>query len=689
MMRKLILPVVALTLISTLLCAEGKPWENPNSGFNTPSSTGSGNSGGFDRIDKVIKTNGATKVDGQTVASTGSSKDKSFVDGFLNGVASKLTGVNGSAQAWSWTKKWTVGADGKPKEVVETYHEGSLKFNGSNNPKPTAATAAPAPSGSSGPSAGGVSNPTGNSGPASGGSPGSGKLANAKSSTPKSGSGGGSSPGTPGGKGTTDSSTPKTGAPSGTDIAPPKVDTKLPPKMVTLVLEDQLSGVAQPFTSIEKGYSTIAKPIPEDVRSQLSLELGDGINKEDVTVKLISDEGENKFARGEFPTPFHHIFRQPSDDRYSATVIYTDPSTGKTEDKLHVVIPVYKVNVNNKAIESHQNRIMEANAAESPGYSAAANSSGGGTSGAAPTGGFYSSSPGSLSSDSDVPDLSDLYKDPSKPNSSGDASTGTGGAPSSGGADGETSIGPSDSTADGKKPGADGGSGSNTDETAGQTDIAAADQADVDGQAAGKSGKAGKSGGKNTKTGGKNVQLAMVKSGSGGMGNSGGTGNAKLSMTTSSGASKNTSSVGGVETAGHETPASGEETALAVDDGVATASVATADKDFLVALNMYNTTANISQSFNFSEETFITAKKINSGINVSFALDLGKKVARESVRIVVFDGKDKNEMALESMKSDVFDAQMTKSGEDPYVWIYGNTEDKPFSVKVAIPVEGM
>jgi hypothetical protein len=699
--------MIALLIPGGAFSQDPKPWENPNSGYDKSSgATPKSSSGGYDRIDTVIKTTGATKVDGKVVSTGGSDKDKSFVDGFLNEAAKTLTGANGTASAWSWKKSWTVGPDGKPTEVKETYHEGSLNKKGSSDPKPaTTAPAGSSPTVSSPAPSSASSGPSGSSGPAStpgGSSPSTPSTPSTSVKTPVS------TPPTSGPSAGTPSGTAATPKPtSGPIIAPPKLPPAPPSKIVTLVIEDQLTGLAQPFVSVESGFASVAVPIPEDVRTQIGLELGDGIRPQDVTVNIIDDNGDNPFPGQSFPRPYHHIFRQPSPDKYFATVVHRDPVTFKTETKLHIVIPVYKVSTRNKAIESEDGR--SSGGPLSPGAGSSYSSG-------APVSNFAgTNNPSSNRSfggysgagaDTGAVDVSDLYNDPAT--NSGSSVAGTAGGKTStgstnagpGGTDATIGDGSSDPEISGDAGQADqteGAGHSGNPENAG-TSVAGNPSADPsqnpdevalqEGLEFGPDGKPLKKGKKGSK---KPVLVATAQIGAAGSPRTGSSGGAQTGSDgtftpgkTGSSSKKPVSS--GNPAYENQAVYNSVDTGAEPAGGVTTGSVETQMKSHLVALTLYNDGGTVQQSFDFMADAAPQAKNVELNTKLNFSLDIGKEVNRESVVIVLYDGKGKREMSLESLRTDLFDHTFASQANDAYVWIYGESSGKPFSYKVTIPV---
>ena len=129
--------------------------------------------------------------------------------------------------------------------------------------------------------------------------------------------------------------------------------------------------------------------------------------------------------------------------------------------------------------------------------------------------------------------------------------------------------------------------------------------------------------------------------------------------------------------------------APAPENGVATAGVDLKDKNFLIGLSMFSAAKNINKSFDFVVDPYPTAPKIEKDTMLTFSIDIGKEVKRDSVKVVICNGSEKEEFPLDSLKSDAFEHKFEQANVESYVWIFGESEGAPFSYKVAIPVEGM
>ncbi|MBI3038092.1 hypothetical protein HYY75_03425 [bacterium] len=111
-------------------------------------------------------------------------------------------------------------------------------------------------------------------------------------------------------------------------------------------------------------------------------------------------------------------------------------------------------------------------------------------------------------------------------------------------------------------------------------------------------------------------------------------------------------------------------------------------KDNLVSLYLNANNSKVGQSFDFRDNPYPTAKNIDPKTELTFSVDLGKNIDRNSVCVVIYDGLKKVEIPLQTLAGNVFQHQFPQVTEEAYVWIYGNTDSSQFSYKVAIPVSG-
>lgn len=738
-----------------------KPWENPNSGFSntptttttttTPGGTTTSATSGYDKIDKVITGGGSTTHDGKTISTEGTDTNsktgqtnKSFVDGFLNSAAGK-TGVV-SASAWSWTKSWKIGPDGKPMEVRESYHHGKLGVTGTSAPAPTGGvtyTPSPGTSGST-PAAAPTAAPAGSPSPVAAPSP-------AASPSPTTGPAATPAPvAAPTGTAAKPTAPAPVPAPVGVDPAPPKLPTSTPNQTVILTIRDPLSNSEQSFNNTIDPATT-ARAVPEDTRARFGLDLGKDINPDKVQVKIDDPEDPKDLP---FSRSFHHIFRTASNDKYRISVIYPD-TNGTPRPILTVQVPVYKMGFRNQTIDSSQRRGDESQAPT------AGTTSSGNTS--------NSSSYGVQSENSaaeEKNDLSDLYTDPTNPpkvsgNGTRDNTIGVPGAnggSQSASTDGDTAgTGSSGQGANGNTQGTNaagqpgqqvGSTGSagqaGTTGAAGQgrgstvSGNAGNGQQTANGQignraagtgAQGNSTAGAASGNANSQRGSSGSSAGFAAAGSSSGGSSGGSSGSSSSGSSSSGssgssfgsslnsgssnagASGNQGSSGGegayavdASSGGDGNPGgSSDADAPAVADpraqgmgkglqvasnrgGVTTAENTTADS-YLLSVSMRDAAGEVGQSFDFTSDPYPTSQPVKVNSNLQFSVDLSKKVQRDRTTVVLFNGVDKKQYSLADANTDVFQCQFKNPTTEAYVWIYGDAEGKPFSYKVSIPIQ--
>ncbi|NLI78173.1 MAG: hypothetical protein GX442_17280 [Candidatus Riflebacteria bacterium] len=709
-------PTVVSVLVVLLLLAAGQgwaetqpapgslPWENPNSGFDKPSSGGSG-SGGTDKIETVINTSGGSKDDGKTISNSGTDKQKGFVNDFLNNASEKIKNSGGgSGWVWTWQKKWTIGPDGKPAEVKEDWQKGEIGTNAKSSPAPT-------PGPSSGPSSSSPSNPSSSSAPSSPASPKAGPStspsspkatpsgtkavsAPAKTSTPSTPTG---KPAAPTTKATAPAPAP---APTGVEVAPPK----LPPAEVQLVIQDPVDQVEKAYPKNVFPKETLPvtplvdknQPVPEDTRVKITLDFDRSkIREEDLTLTVTDNEGDTEVPKDEMGN-YRHIFRIPDLQRYSARVNYRHPITGSNDEIIRVTIPVHPLDFKNRTIEANQNRSSNDDsspaAAQGGTLTGSAGTAGGsqgggargGDSASARTygGGGGDSATGDSYGTAGKTDLSDLYSDPSQDLVAGaGAPGGETGAAGSSGLDGQRLAGLSGA---GGPTGADAASGYGA----------------ANGGAPGAPGQeadAAVSGGGSSRRGGGSRSEYRTGAAGGGGDSSSSSGGEPGSGAEGSASGWESSAGPAGDTTGHGGSSAGDGYYDSGNTRMAAANTTTAqfgttqdesttqDRAYLISLSVRNPVTKAAQSFDFIQEPFPTATAISKNTQLSFSLDLSKDVNRESVNVVVFDGKDKKQMTLGS-GGEAFDHLFAQPTAEAYIWIYGSSNKAPFSYKLSIPV---
>lgn len=690
------------------------PWENPNSGFDKPSSGGTG-TGGTDKIETVINTSGGSKDDGKTTSNTGTDKQQGFVNDFLNNASEKIKNSGGgSGWVWTWQKKWTIGPDGKPAEVKEDWQRGEIGTNAKSSPAPT-------PGPSAGPSSPAPSSPSSSSSPGKPSTPASPKTTPSSSpAAPKAAPGGAkavSAPSkaappssSPTGKpaAPTTKATAPAAAPAGVEVAPPK----LPPAEVQLVIQDPVDQVekAYPKNVFPKESLPVTplvdknQPVPEDTRVKITLDFDKSkIREEDLTLIVTDNEGPTEVPKDEMGN-YRHIFRIPDLQRYTARVNYRHPITGSNDEIIRVTIPVHPLDFKNRTIESNQNR--SANDDSSPaaaqggtmsGSSGAAGSDGSQGGGARNTdsasartygGGGGDSATGDSYGTSGKTDLSDLYSDPSQDlvaeAGAPGGETGAAGSAAAGGSglDGQQLAGLS---------GAGGPTGADTASGYGSPNRDALGATGQEADAAASGGSSSRRGGgsrSGSRTGAAGGGDDSSSASSGGNHGSGEAGSAPGWESSAGSAGDATGHGGSSSGAGYDDSGNTQMAAAdtkAAQFGTTQDENATEDRPYLVSLSVRNPVTKAAQSFDFLLDPFPTASAINKNTQLSFSLDLAKDVHRDSVNIVVFDGKEKKQMTL-GTGGEAFDHLFAQPTAEAYIWIYGSSNKAPFSYKLSIPV---
>lgn len=695
---------LALLLFACLSAApahaeDQKPWETPNSGY-TSGSTGS--TPGHDKIETVINTTGGTRSDGTQVSNTGTSEQKSYVDGFLNDAATKIKEAGGgTGWAWTWEKKWKIGPDGKPYEVKETWADGNIGIK--SNPEAAAPgntpSSQPAAQPSSAPAAQPAASPAATSSPASS-RPGRPPAPSSTSSTPSSSS----SPSAPPASAKASPSAPAALSPKGLDPAP----AKIPQPSIMLSIFDPISQqecrYAAAVTPSKPGrvprVASITRPIYEDTRVKIGLDLGPGIDSANLSVTVHDNEGDHAYERGSFPPNYRHIFRVPNLKEYFASVVYEHPISKERQEIINVQIPVLKMSFANRTVESSSARTGD------PELTTSGNSSGGQS---APTG--WGASTGSARRDTTAGgdqtyDMSDLYTDPANPPEvAGSGGTSAGDETSSS----NTPI-TSAARADQGSVGSAGSSGTDADaivsgNLSGSTPGSAVRTASRGSASPDVSGRTGmESGNQSSSNGGSNAAFGSGTrpGGDPGASQSGARGNTAQTV---SGYTESGSPATGDATTGQEASYALAPDATAADDdpsvarnadgraahpeGVTVASVQQNAKPYLLSVSIQNRATNAAQSFDFLTDPAPVAQTISPQTPLAISIDYAPNVLRDSVKIEIFDGQDRITTSPVEMRSGIVEHIFTNQTGDAYVWVYGRTDQAPFSYKIMIPVTGL
>ncbi|HNW35130.1 MAG TPA: hypothetical protein PKM25_09385 [Candidatus Ozemobacteraceae bacterium] len=680
----------------SLPAEDQKPWEKPPDSTISPAGTT-----GHDKIETVIQTTGGTREDGAQVSTAGTSSQQSYVNGFLNDAATKIKEAGGgSGWAWSWEKKWKIGPDGKPHEVKETWVDGSIGLQsrpavtGSpapSTPVPAAATPqTPAPTGTSA----NAKNPA--TPPSSPAQPVPTAAKTAAAATPQPAASG--QPSQP-------SQTAAIPAPKGVDVAPVKIAP--PPILLTIFdpVSQQESSFAAAVNPSKPGrvplVASISRPIYEDTRVKMALDLGPGINRSELSVTIRDNEGDHAFERGAFPENYRHIFRVPNQHDYTAAVVYEHPISKERQEIIHVQIPVLKMSFANRTVEDSTRRTDDPESSTSGSGSTAASGRGATPSGRGTTG--WGASTGSTrqelsnSGDRATIDMSDLYTDPTNPPSvaGGESSTAArtpsspaGTAPSAAiagtppgaqknpAADSASQVGNDSSAAAGAvSAGAPSGIREDADRTtsASPGGSASGDSGDTPGAQPDQSGSESAAG-QGTAAGGSDSPAGTAAATAGGSG-----------ADTASLQAQGAVAVG--DAPAQATPAN--ESGTAPQGGVTTAAVQQAAKPYLCSISIQNRATDGAQSFDFLEDPAPTAQSISPQTPLAFTFDCAKNVQQDSVKIEIFDGREKITTSLSKIQNNLVEHIFTNQTADAYIWVYGRTDQAPFSCKVMIPVTGL
>ncbi len=143
----------------------------------------------------------------------------------------------------------------------------------------------------------------------------------------------------------------------GVDPAP----VKLPPPSVRMVIQHPTDFSEEVFSGNATSESTANYKldkfkIPEDTRIKISVEVGDDVRPEDVSMIVTDDQGDSAPVSDAKLKNYRHMFRVPSDDQYSASVYVADNKTpGKQQKKiLQVMIPVSKVDFESRTLDNQK-----------------------------------------------------------------------------------------------------------------------------------------------------------------------------------------------------------------------------------------------------------------------------------------------------------------------------------------------
>ncbi|MDD3148837.1 MAG: hypothetical protein PHD82_16195 [Candidatus Riflebacteria bacterium] len=674
-----------------------------------------------------------TRADGQKTSDTDAGKSledavNSSVNKMKDEMISKATpgstGFAGGAAGYQWSVKFKNG-----KYVLsDSYNE--AEFNTGKKKEVAAPASPPDPeSDATGQNEAAVAKTTPDDDAPDSTDPKSGTVATTPDSSPDS-------PATPSTKTASSKPSDSSGAssapakPAAPTEEPPKptagVDpapVKLPPPSVRMVIQHPTEFSEEVFASnatseTTANYKLDKFKIPEDTRIKISVEVGDDVSPEDVSMVITDDQGDTPPISSAKLKNFRHMFRVPSEDKYSASVFVTDKKTPGNQQKkiLQVMIPVSKVDFESRTIDNQRG-------SKSGGSSASMSSSG--TSASTGSGNVDHSGFGRAQQ----VDLSDLYSDagsgaPSTVGGGADSSSSTsGGSDSSDGSAAYSSASGNHSDSSGASDnGADSDSSYDNSEATtgasanGSSQAYASDsdpQASYQGNdsAAGNPSENGSAEPGTSETGEITDPAVGGSSSDRSSTNSNGYEN-NSSANSSAGGDENADSSGSYQSTdprasdndpensnndsaeittrggtgdGADVPADSD--AQAKDSGDKSGLPAPDEEDpFIIGLSLKAEAQKVYQSFDFIDGTSQTSASIKAGGEVAFSLSLGANVEPESVLIKVSDGSQEIRGNLKRMGESfvyVFPVPTDKA----FIEVTGKTQSRSFNYRVGIPIK--
>ncbi len=545
-------------------------------------------------------------------------------------------------------------------------------------------------------------------------------------------------------KGSTGSSSPAKPEESPSKASKPKLDiapTQLPPPAVRMVIQHPTDFSEEIFSSNLNGSSPTSYKlkkfkIPEDTRIKIAVELDESINPQDVSLVITDEEGERAPVTSSKMKNYRHMFRVPSEDKYSAKVVYKDSNTSAGSRKLmEVNIPVIKVDFDSRTIDSKGSTQRSGNDASMQLSSSAGTSNS--------SGNYKHSTFGN----SEQVDLSDLYSKPENStsynqNNQSQASTNdgqTGSAHSNSGSQqavnensGFSSNSGSNSNLDSGSYGSQSNYGSNnnnpnnenssynssnygksyenginqnTNSNVSSSKISNNSQdyeTGNDSTADNNNSQADHENGAYTDSNQNNGSYSSNNS----EGDNFNHGSTNSSQVDSSSLQQNTS--GNYDNNYDETSnsngSSDSEYAMANNvsgssSSAQQADVLTEDSDsenvkkneenaFIAALSIQAPSESIYQSFNFMDNQTPSLGKITKNTELNFSLNFANNVDRNTVQIEIYDGISKNSGSLDKM-GDSFAYKFIQPTENAYITITGSTTEKRFSYTLKVGVKGI
>lgn len=528
---------------------------------------------------------------------------------------------------------------------------------------------------------------------------------------------------------------------AGVDPAP----VKLPPPSVRMVIQHPTDFSEEVFAGNATSESTANYrldkfKIPEDTRIKISVEVGDDVRPEDVSMVVTDDQGDSAPVSEARLKNYRHMFRVPSDDQYSASVYVTDSKTpGKQQKKiLQVMIPVSKVDFESRTLDNQKGSKSGSNMALSDTSSSASSES---------------SSKSGFGQPQQV-DLSDLYSSPDSLSSGQSGSSGSSGSSESIGSSdssgaGDSSLsgnssGSEDSSNGSLQPGSgddaasshgNGGSANDSssasDSGSSATDQHSATSANSDSSsdnAASDSGTSQESNSDGTSlsngdatsegsndegssestgdlTGGDSAASADGSSGSGDSSSSSGD-NRQSSTGNGDGGDSDSSGIASTaegqnvdmnqtadSAAAQSATGNGDESRLAANSsdrkqpgtGQNGQPAQNEEDPFILALSLKAEAQKVYQSFDFIDGNTQTSADIKAGGEVAFSLSFGSQVEPDSIQIKVSDGSQELKGNLKRM-GESFVYVFPTPTQNAFIEVSGKTEKRSFNYRVGIPV---
>lgn len=687
-----------------------------------------------------------SRADGQQSSDNQASKDmenavnssvNKLKDSMISSAGPNSTGFAGGGAGYQWSVKFK---DGK-YVLSDSYNEaefntGDKKEKGSSNPAKPSQPSTPAKTGQNNDNKAVATKPdVAPDGSATNAAPAQPATTNPSStqvaSIPK-----GSSPSSTGGTPSADT----TGAPAkvdgnkpatpGIDPAPPN----LPPPAVKLVIQHPTDFSEEIFSSNADAETTtdfqLQKfKIPEDTRIKIAVEVSKDVSPEDVSLVITDDEGERAPVTSVKMKNYRHMFRVPSDDKYSASVFINDKTRpGSYRKKLmQVKIPVTKVDFESRTIDN-QRGSKDGNSDSSAGLSSSNTSSSGNS-------GTFSHS---TQSQSQQVDLSDLYSDAGSANSAGSAGA-AGNTGRANGSDEYASSGESQGSAvtssgvpsAGQSQSSSSASSDSGDENYGSSNAAgensgdssnayagneranssaksgsgngeAVSDADENGVSSGESlsetGTTAGSSGSESNSSSSNGDSSINADGSSSMANADGSSNeyGDSSGTTGDQSEENGETSGSQNQTSYqvasarnlnvkESKPDGNTDNRANTGKTKDEAITGEDDPFIMAVSIRSEKNKIYQSFDFLDQSTQMSAAIPAGSEVTFSLTMSKKVDPKSVSIRLSDGSQEFAGDIKSM-GDSFAYVFPKPSGNSFIQLSGKAEGRPFNYRLSMPV---